>query len=200
MKSNIFRTYAALLAVVFGLTLASHAQTSPSAFENVDIKNFGQMDERYFRGGQPEPDDYVSLKDLGVKTVIDLRNDPTDYEKAEVEKLGMTYVNIPMSGWKTPRDRDIKRFLDLLEDPSTGTVYVHCKAGMHRTGVTGAIYRMEKYGWDYDKAYKEMRNYKFTSGIVHGALKTYVKDYARKMPEPNDRASVRTASAGTADH
>jgi hypothetical protein len=47
--------------------------------------------------------DYQALKDLGVNTVIDLRNDPTAYEKADVEALGMKYVNIPMSGWKSPQ-------------------------------------------------------------------------------------------------
>ena len=49
---------------------------------------------------------------------------------------------------------------------------------------------MEKYGWDYDKAYQEMKNYNFTTGLVHGALKSYVKDYSRKV-----KPAVQTASA-----
>ena len=82
---------------------------SPKLFPNVNIKNFGQMDERYYRGAQPEKGDYQSLKDLGINTVIDLRNDPTDYEKTEVEALGMKYINLPMSGWKTPKDNLVLR-------------------------------------------------------------------------------------------
>ena len=54
------------------------------------------MDERYYCGAQPEPGDYQALADLGIKTVVDLRNDPTDYEKSAAEAVGMKYVNIPM--------------------------------------------------------------------------------------------------------
>jgi len=177
MQKNYLRAFLATFVFVLSFTFAGFAQTAPSAFPNVKIKNFGQMDERLFRGAQPLPEDYQALKELGVNTVVDLRNDPTDYEKIEVEKLGMTYINIPMSGWKTPKDKDVHQFLQLMNDESTGKVYVHCKAGIHRTGVAGAVYRFTKYGWDYDKAYLEMKNYNFSSGLVHGSLKGYVKDY-----------------------
>jgi protein tyrosine phosphatase (PTP) superfamily phosphohydrolase (DUF442 family) len=55
------------------------------------------MDDRFFRGGQPKEDEYNQLAALGIKTVIDLQDDPTGYEKQNVEALGMKYVNIPMS-------------------------------------------------------------------------------------------------------
>ncbi len=129
------RFLVATFVFVLGSAAIVSAQTSPSVFPNVKIKNFGQMDERYYRGGQPEADDYKSLAELGVKTVIDLRNDPTEYEKGAVEALGMKYVNIPMSGWKSPKDRDVQAFLNLLNHPETGTVFVHCKAGIHRPSV-----------------------------------------------------------------
>lgn len=181
MQKNHFRAFLATFVFVLSFASISFSQTTPQAFPNVNIKNFGQMDERYYRGAQPNPEDYQSLKDLGVNTVIDLRNDPTDYEKTKVEALGMKYVNIPMSGWKYPKDKDIEQFLNLLNDPATGVVFAHCKAGIHRTGITAAVYRFTKYGWGYDQAYKEMKNYNFSSGLVHGSLKEYVKDYAAKM-------------------
>lgn len=171
------------------------APTSPSSFENVKIGNFGQIDENYYRGAQPQPSDYKSLADLGIKTIIDLRNDPTDYEKADAEAVGIKYINLPMSGWKTPEDADIAQFLKIANDPATGKFYVHCKAGIHRTGITAAIYRMTKYGWDYDTAYKEMKNYNFTSGLVHGALKSYVKDYARKLETTKAKAKADKTEA-----
>ena len=152
------------------------------------------MDDRFYRGAQPETSDYQSLKDLGINTVIDLRNDPTDYEKAAVEALGMTYVNIPMSGWRSPKDEDLAHFMKLANDPNTGKFFVHCKAGIHRTGVAGAVYRYENYGWNYDTAYKEMKNYEFFSGFFHGKLKSYVKKYAGRM---EDRAKVPTVTAAS---
>jgi protein tyrosine/serine phosphatase len=181
MIKNFLTAFVTLFVMVFGSATFTSAQTAPSNFPNVKIRNFGQMDERFYRGAQPLQDDFQALKDLGVKTVIDLRNDPTEYEKAAVEALGMRYINIPMSGWKTPKDRQVEEFLKIANDPETGKFFVHCKAGIHRTGVAGAVYRFTKYGWGYDQAYKEMKNYDFSSGLVHGALKSYVRDYAREM-------------------
>lgn len=193
MIKNLLFGYIASFVLVLGFTSISFAQTFPSAdFTKVKIKNFGKMDDRFYRGAQPLPDDYQSLKDLGIKTVIDLRNDPTDYEKSAVEALGMTYINIPMSGWKYPKDSQIEEFMKIANNPETGKFFVHCKAGIHRTGVAGAVYRFENYGWDYDKAYKEMKNYNFTWWVVHGKLKSFVKDYAEKM---DDRAKLTPAPA-----
>jgi tyrosine-protein phosphatase SIW14 len=196
MQKNNFRAFLATFVFVLGFSFAGFAQTEPKMFPNVNIKNFGQMDERYYRGAQPQPGDYQSLKDLGVTTVIDLRNDPTDYEKTAVEALGMIYVNIPMSGWKYPKQQYIDQFLQLMNNPETGTVFVHCKAGIHRTGITGAIYRFTKYGWDYDKAYKEMKNYNFSTGLVHGRLKDFVEDYAEKM-EKEKQAKIAQIEKST---
>jgi tyrosine-protein phosphatase SIW14 len=184
------------LLSVLAFTFAISAQTSPSQFEGIKIGNFGQMTENYYRGAQPLPDDYASLAKLGIKTIIDLRNDPTDYEKSAAEAAGIKYVNIPMSGWQSPKDADIQQFLKIANDPETGKFYVHCKAGIHRTGITAAIYRMEHDGWDYDKSYQEMKNYNFSTGLVHGALKSYVKKYNQRLTD--QKATKATVVAATA--
>ncbi|MFN6964154.1 MAG: fused DSP-PTPase phosphatase/NAD kinase-like protein [Pyrinomonadaceae bacterium] len=191
-----FRNSALALASTLILAIAVSAQTSPSQFEGIKIGNFGQMTDKYYRGAQPMPDDYASLAKLGINTIIDLRNDPTDYEKSAAEAVGIKYINLPMSGWRSPKDADIQTFLDIMNDPSTGKVFVHCKAGIHRTGITGAIYRMQNEGWDYDKSYAEMKNYNFSTGLVHGALKRYVKRYAAMLTERRAaEAAARTAAA-----
>lgn len=213
MTRNLFRSFLASMVgiAVIASVAAAQAQTnfqsasdavavdtSASAkkdFSHITIENFGQMDQRYFRGAQPDPDDYQSLKDLGVTTVIDLRNDPTDYEKPAVEALGMKYVNIPMSGWKTPKMSSINEFLKVLDDPSTGVVYVHCKAGRHRAGVMGAAYRYAKYDWDYDQVYKEMKEYRYNNGLWHGALGGFVKDWGKRREKEKERAAEAAEEA-----
>jgi protein tyrosine/serine phosphatase len=99
-----------------------------------------------------------------------------------------------MSGWQKPADSDIEQFLKIANDPATGKFFVHCKAGIHRTGMVGAIYRMTKYGWSYDQAYQEMKNYHFTSGLVHGGLKSYVKKYATKVAAVKPASGVQVAA------
>ena len=199
MIKNNFRNFrigvASLMFVLSLAVIGGFAQTSPSHIGNVKIRNFGQMDERFYRGAQPAKDDYQSLKDLGVKTVIDLQEKPTNYEKAAVETLGMTYINIPMDDTEYPKPEAIEKFLNIMNDSSTGVVYVHCKGGKHRTGVTGAVYRFTKYGWDYDKAYQEMLNYDFYTKWGRQVMKDFVVDYAAKMK--TEKAQITAAQTGT---
>lgn len=194
MFGNNFRAFFASLMVVLSLAAASFAQTSPSPIGNVKIRNFGQMDEHLYRGAQPAKEDYQSLKDLGVKTVIDLQEKPTKYEKAAVEALGMTYVNIPMDDTEYPKPEAVRKFLELMNDPSTGVAYMHCKGGKHRTGAMGAVYRFTKYGWDYDKAYREMLNYDFYTKWGRQVIKDFVVDYAGKMNAQKNGTTAAPAS------
>lgn len=191
------RLYVAAFALVAGLTAISvNAQTAPSQFPNVKIKNFGQMDTNYFRGGQPKEEDYKSLAALGVNTVVDLRNDPTNYEKPAAEALGMKYINIPMDDAENPSEANIAKFLQVINDPANGKMFVHCKGGKHRAGVTGAVYRFTKYGWDYDRAFKEMENYNFDTSYGRKVMKTFVQEYAAKM---KNNAGTVTQTAATAN-
>jgi protein tyrosine/serine phosphatase len=198
MTRKTFQRSATLLIAIISLGIAAFAQTSPSSeFKGIKIGNFGQMDEHFYRGAQPSPDDYQSLKDLGVKTVIDLLDGPTSYEKTIVESLGMKYVNIPMSGMGTPKMSDINTFLALVNNPDTGTIFLHCKAGIHRTGVLGAAYRYTKSGWDYDKVYKEMKNYNFSAGLFHGGYKSFVEDWGKKVAAEKTAPPIMTATGST---
>jgi len=176
---NPVRNAAASLLAVLILSAAAAAQ-SP-AFSNVNIKNFGQMDERFYRGAQPKKlEDFQALKELGITTVIDLQAEPESEERAWVESLGMRYVNIPMIAKKYPRPEWVAAFMKTVDDPSTGKFFVHCAGGRHRTGSMGAVYRMEKYGWGFDQVYAEMKQFDFYTRWGHGDFKTFVEDYAKQ--------------------
>jgi protein tyrosine/serine phosphatase len=181
MKRNFSQRGLGAVLFVLALSTASFAQSAQASFSDIKIKNFGQMDARFYRGAQPKEDDYQSLAALGIKTVIDLRDDATSYEKSAVEALGMRYVNIPMSDKDYPREEQIATFLKLANDPDTGAFYVHCAGGRHRTGVMGAVYRFTKYGWNYEQVYKEMKDYDFYSRWGHGDMKKYVQDYWQRV-------------------
>lgn len=198
MMNRISRYFILAAAMVIAVASVSFAQTTkPGGFPTVQVKNFGQMDTNYYRGGQPKRGQYKALADLGIKTVVDLRNDPTSYEKREVEALGMKYVNIPMDDAEYPSQEAIDKFLAIVNDPESGAVFAHCKGGKHRAGVTGAVYRFTKYGWNYDQVYEEMLNYGFHTRWGRGVMKDFVKDYAAKMnTQPRKETTVTAAAAG----
>jgi tyrosine-protein phosphatase SIW14 len=192
---NIFTKISVAVAIVFAVGTAALSKThSDPAFSNIKIKNFGKMDDRFYRGAQPKEEDYKDLAALGVKTVIDLQDNPTDYEKRAVEAVGMRYVNLPMSDSRYPKQESIDAFLKLVNDPSTGVMFVHCAGGRHRTGVMGAVYRFNVNHWNLDQAYAEMLDYDFYTRFGHGDLKTFVEDYSRKMPAASTAVAASSAS------
>ena len=177
-----FRSVAAVILVLLTLNIISQAQeVSSHKSPAVKIKNFGQMDERFYRGARPKPEDYKDLVALGIKTVIDLTEDPKEEERSSVESLGMKYVHIPMIAKKYPTEEATGTFLKVANDPATGKFFVHCAGGRHRTGAMGAIYRFQNYNWNFDQVYAEMKQYDFYTSWGHGAFKDFVKDYYDHM-------------------
>ncbi|MGH7554151.1 MAG: fused DSP-PTPase phosphatase/NAD kinase-like protein [Longimicrobiales bacterium] len=134
---------------------------STDALAAIRIGNFGRVNDNYYRGEQPHGDEYRELAALGVKTVIDLQKDFERDEQRRVEAAGMRYERIEMTASRAPSPEDVERFLALVNDPASQPVFVHCKAGRHRTGAMTAVYRMTKDGWTADQAYAEMKAYKF---------------------------------------
>jgi protein tyrosine/serine phosphatase len=181
----------AAVLMIFALSAISFANP-PSSFPNIKIKNFGQMDERFYRGAQPKEEDYKDLAALGIKTVIDLREDPQSYEKRDVEALGMRYVNIPMGDKEYPKGDQIDQFLKLVDQQSTGKFFVHCAGGRHRTGVMGAVYRFNHYQWSFDQVYAEMKDFDFYTRFGHGKMKDFVQDYWQQIQAKQTSANIST--------
>jgi protein tyrosine/serine phosphatase len=177
------RNYALLLLTAFSLvlSLSINAVANNPSFPNVKIKNFGQLDDRFYRGARPKERDYQALVDLGIKTVIDLTDNSREYEQPAVEAVGLRYVNIPMVDKSYPSIEQINEFLKVIGDPETGKFFVHCAGGRHRTGVVGAVYRFNHHGWNLEQVLAEMEQYDFNSGFGHGKQKDFVKDYWKQF-------------------
>ncbi|MBV9958017.1 MAG: tyrosine-protein phosphatase, partial [Acidobacteria bacterium] len=175
LKPKSFRHALGVLVALVALSIVASAQ------DKIKIKNFGQMDERFYRGAQPKEADFKDLAALGIKTVIDLREDTPKYEKEAVAAAGMKYINIPMRDKKYPTEEAVQAFLKVVNDPDTGKFFVHCAGGRHRTGAMGAVYRSQFYHWHFDQIYQEMKQYDFYTSWGHGAFKDFVQDYCARM-------------------
>jgi protein-tyrosine phosphatase len=163
----------------------------PISLAGISISNFGVVDGHIYRGEQPAGKDYSALAAIGVKTIIDLRDDAKSTSKRDAQAAGLRYINIAIDGHGTPTDAQAAEFLKDIDDPGNGVVYVHCAGGRHRTGSMIAIYRMVEDGWTIDQAYKEMLAYDFYTGGGHGGFKTYVYSYYNRMT--SDVSSVPVA-------
>ena len=188
------RTFSPTLIITLALVLAhfslSFARSKDGKFPNIKIDNFGQLDEQFYRGARPKPEELKSLAALGIKTVIDLTDNSREREKPAVEDAGMRYVNIPIVDRAYPTMEQANEFLKVANDPATGKFFVHCAGGRHRTGVMGAIYRFNHDHWNYDQAYAEMKQYDFYTSNGHGKQLDFVQDYWQQFQAKQGNASA----------
>jgi uncharacterized protein (TIGR01244 family) len=124
------------------------------------ILNFGKVNDSLFRGAQPDATGMANLKELGVRTVINLRmpDDVRKTEEAEARSHGMLYTNGPMAGLGKPTDDQVQRVLALIQT-APGPVFVHCEHGCDRTGTIIACYRIQHDGWSNSAALREAELY-----------------------------------------
>ncbi len=155
------------------------------------VGNFQKVDDHVYRGAQPTPQGFSNLNKLGIKLVIDLREpgDRSALENKIVTAAGMKYISVPMYGMATPSNESVRKALALLEDTSTGPVFVHCKRGADRTGGVIACYRIEHDGWKNDKALVEARS--MGMSWFQKAIQSYVLKY---QPRTLDAAALVPAT------
>jgi protein tyrosine phosphatase (PTP) superfamily phosphohydrolase (DUF442 family) len=122
-------------------TMAVHVPDDVAA-----IRNFEVVDGTLWRGGAPGRDDYRALAAAGVTTVVDLRAEHgLQIPEELLAELGITRVAIPIRDGQTPTTAQVARFLDAV-DASDGSVYLHCGAGVGRTGTMAAAYTVSRGG------------------------------------------------------
>lgn len=162
------------------------------------IKNFGRINDIYYRGAQPQNEDYANLAAFGIRTVINLTSDDAQAnEKMMVENAGMKYHQIPMTTHVPPTAAQLTEFLGIVNDPAKQPVYVHCVGGRHRTGVMTAVYRMLN-GWNADKAFKEMKQYDFGPSFLHSEFKSFVFHYYDELSRAKTAPVQAVVTAKTA--
>ena len=182
LHSSWARAWTAAALATFSLTVPVAAQTADprSAHAVVDvgkirIDNFGRVNPNYYRGAQPKGRGYSDLAAIGVKTLIDLTSDDAAAdEKMMAERAGLQYFRIPMTTHTAPTPSIVAEFLKIAGHPGNLPVYVHCVGGRHRTGVMTAVYRMTQEGWTAERAFKEMKQYKFGADYLHSEFKKFV--------------------------
>ena len=173
-------------AVALCLASAAFAQNNP---DQNDLPKFHRVNETLFRGGQPTEDGFKILSQMGIKTVVNLRDDD---ERAQAEgtvarAAGLNYFNLPLAHFDKPADERVAQILSIITAPENQPVFVHCKRGADRTGTIIAIYRIEQDGWTSTQAKDEAKQ--FGLGFWQVQMKDYIGDYYRRKLE-NSAAAV----------
>lgn len=129
--------------VIQAVSLVARSTATAGRVDGVDgVDNLRAIDDVVWRGANPSRSGYRALAGAGVTVVVDLRaEDDAAEHDAFVEGLGMRVVHLPIRDGQTPSSDDVGRFLTVVRE-SRGTVFVHCGAGVGRTGAMAAAYLM----------------------------------------------------------
>ncbi len=117
------------------------------------VENLHKVSKQLYRGAQPSKEGMQRLKELGVKTIVNLRSFHSDRD--EIGDTGLSYEHIYMKTWHA-EDEEVERFLKIVTDENRTPAFVHCQRGADRTGTMCAIYRVAVQGWSKDEAIEEM--------------------------------------------
>ena len=184
MQLSIRKGYAAITAAVLlaTLALAARAQIGPRYAE---LPNFHQVNPQLYRGGQPKAGGLQKLKELGVKTVVNLRgeDDHTRAESDEARSLGLRYYSIELPEFSKPKDKEVQGVLGIINAPENLPIFMHCHHGRDRTGTIVACDRISHDGWTAEQAKDEARRYGL-SWIEFG-MKHYIDAYYVRYKSKN---------------
>jgi protein-tyrosine phosphatase len=161
---------------------------------------------RFYRSGQMTAAGFTdTVRQLGIRMIINVQDDYPDpdlqlhfltsdtiKESELCRQLGVQYVWLapdlqPRDTPGGPRPKAIADFLALMDDPANYPVLLHCKAGLHRTGVLTAVWRMEYQGWSHAAAYRELKAHGFGEWAGTAAneyVAQYVLEYQPRRARP----------------
>ncbi len=156
------------LIVFTSLSLAAGLVLAVSQFKyHVVPKRFRVVEAgQIYRGGWQQP--RVLRRLLGehrVTTLLNVACDPAEQdaagEGAVVRELGVVWHKILMPGTGLGTLEQLDVAADIIAARARRPIFVHCAAGVHRTNMAIAAYRLKHCGWPLDETLGEMARFGF---------------------------------------
>ncbi len=165
--------------VMWTAGLVCMAAIAALAQQPAGIQNFLKINTEFCSGGQPTLAQLAELKAQGITTVVNLRTVGENgfdapAEEAEVKKLGMKYIHIPVAN-AGPKDEQADEFLKVTDDAKNRPVFIHCGSA-NRVGAFFMIRRVLRDGLTFDAAKTEATKI----GLRSAALEEFAKQYIEK--------------------
>jgi hypothetical protein len=168
------------LRSMFGAGIATAIIVTPCLLYRWDYTHAKRLREvvpgLVYRSGQMTVDGFIeAMNTFHFRTIINLQEDYPDpdialgyfttrtvKESVLCRQLGARFLFIPpdtLPRTQVPHRHPaaIDHFLRVMDDPESYPALLHCRAGLHRTGIMVAVYRMEYQGWSQHQAIQELK-------------------------------------------
>ena len=142
------------------------------------VPNLHKVSDNLYRSAQPTAEGMANLEKLGIKTIINLRDNHSDSDEIGDLPLKARRIEIFTANMK---DKYVEEFLSILDDPNAVPVLVHCQHGADRTGTLCAMYRILRQGWTPDDAIDEMKNGGYNYHSVWSNIPRFIRESAERL-------------------
>jgi len=111
-----------------------------------------------YRGSRPETlQNVLHLKALGVKTILNLQSTYSNEELGWATSNGLTRLSLNLCPVLPPNKASVQIALQILTTKELSPIFLHCRAGVDRTGFLVASYRIHVEGATILEAQEEMK-------------------------------------------
>jgi len=136
-----------------------------------ELKNFYRLDDKVYRSAQPDEEGFAELQQLGITTILNLRDYHSDDDEAE--GLDLTLRRVEMDAGSITVEQLVAALREIHQ--AKGPVLIHCWHGSDRTGTVSAGYRIIMQGWSREAAVDELVNGGYGYHAIYGNIPELLK-------------------------
>ncbi len=109
-------------------------------------KNFHRVADGVYRANQPSPARLAEFRDMGIKTILNLRGAAEHshylFEREACDTLGLTLIDHRLYASDLASRQELLELIEIMARMEKPAV-MHCKSGSDRTGFAAVIYLHE---------------------------------------------------------
>ena len=167
-----------MIACALAVGAAERPAKWAEKIERAGLPNLHRVDAKLYRSAQPTAEGMTNLVALGVKTVVNLRDNHSDSDEIGALPLTAKRIEIFTGNLKVEQ---VKEFLAIMDDTNAVPVLVHCQHGADRTGTMCAFYRILRQGWEVEDAISEMKDGGYGYHSVWLNLPRFIRKTAKEL-------------------
>jgi protein tyrosine/serine phosphatase len=151
--------------------------------------NLHRVTPTFYRGEQFKKSEVPELQKLGIRAVVNLRNNHSD--AAALAGAGIKEIRVRINTWDIDDRHVIVALAAIRRAEAAGPVLLHCQHGADRTGLVSAMYRVVFQDWTREAALDELIN----GGYGYHSIWTNIPRYIKNADVEKIRKNVPAALA-----